>query len=138
MSKELETILSGQLSDGAKLAILTIKYLELQNKMMEYQSQLKILPHNVDWYNASLDENMPLLGFLENSEVELSVRTVNCLKAINSWGASRFPNINTLGDLLKASRRHLLSTPNFGRKTLNELDDELTRLGLLRDKRSEY
>ncbi len=54
-------------------------------------------------------------------ELDLSVRSANCLKNAN---------IRTLGDLVQRSEREMLSTKNFGRKSLDEIKDVLLSLGL--------
>jgi DNA-directed RNA polymerase subunit alpha len=54
-------------------------------------------------------------------ELDLSVRSANCLKNAN---------IRTLGDLVQRSEREMLSTKNFGRKSLDEIKDVLSSLGL--------
>lgn len=54
-------------------------------------------------------------------ELDLSVRSANCLKNAN---------IRTLGDLVQRSEREMLSTKNFGRKSLDEIKDVLSSMGL--------
>lgn len=54
-------------------------------------------------------------------ELELTVRSANCLKA---------ENIFFIGDLVQRSENELLKTPNLGRKSLNEIKDVLTKRGL--------
>ena len=54
-------------------------------------------------------------------ELELSVRSANCLKNVN---------IVYIGELVQKHERELLSTPNFGRKSLAEIRDELGKMGL--------
>ena len=54
-------------------------------------------------------------------EMELSVRSYNCLKNAN---------IQTLGDLLQKTESEMLRTKNFGRKSLNEIREILTNMGL--------
>jgi len=54
-------------------------------------------------------------------ELDLSVRSANCLKNAN---------IRTLGDLVQRSEREMLSTKNFGRKSLDEIKEVLSGLGL--------
>ena len=54
-------------------------------------------------------------------ELELSVRSANCLKN---------DNIYYIGDLIKKSEREMLRTPNFGRKSLNEIKAVLANMGL--------
>ncbi len=54
-------------------------------------------------------------------ELELSVRSYNCLKNAN---------IQTIGDLVQKSESEMLRTKNFGRKSLNEIKEILDGLGL--------
>jgi DNA-directed RNA polymerase subunit alpha len=54
-------------------------------------------------------------------ELELSVRSANCLKN---------DNIVYIGDLIQKSEGEMLRTPNFGRKSLNEIKEVLASMGL--------
>ena len=54
-------------------------------------------------------------------ELELSVRSANCLKN---------DNIVYIGDLILKTESEMLRTPNFGRKSLNEIKEVLTAMGL--------
>lgn len=54
-------------------------------------------------------------------ELELSVRSANCLKN---------DNIVYIGDLVQKSESEMLRTPNFGRKSLNEIKEVLGTMGL--------
>ena len=54
-------------------------------------------------------------------ELELTVRSANCLKA---------ENIYYIGDLIKRTENELLKTPNLGRKSLNEIKEVLASRGL--------
>ena len=54
-------------------------------------------------------------------ELELSVRSANCLKN---------DNIIYIGDLVQKTESEMLRTPNFGRKSLNEIKEVLTQMGL--------
>ncbi len=54
-------------------------------------------------------------------ELELSVRSYNCLKNAG---------IKTIGDLVIKSEAEMLKTKNFGRKSLNEIKDILAEMGL--------
>jgi len=65
-------------------------------------------------------------GFNENllrsvDELELSVRSANCLK---------HANIKLIGDLVQKTEAEILATKNFGRKSLNEIKDILAEMGL--------
>jgi DNA-directed RNA polymerase subunit alpha len=71
-------------------------------------------------------EDHPDLPFNKNllrkvEDLELSVRAANCL---------RNDNIVYIGDLVLKTEYEMLRTPNFGRKSLNEIKDELDKLGL--------
>jgi DNA-directed RNA polymerase subunit alpha len=54
-------------------------------------------------------------------ELELSVRSANCLKNAD---------INLIGELVQKSEAEMLKTQNFGRKSLNEIKDILAEMGL--------
>jgi DNA-directed RNA polymerase subunit alpha len=54
-------------------------------------------------------------------ELELSVRSANCLKN---------DNIIYIGDLVQKTEQEMLRTPNFGRKSLNEIKEVLSQMGL--------
>lgn len=54
-------------------------------------------------------------------DLELTVRSANCLKA---------ENINNIGDLVRRSEVELLKTPNLGKKSLNEIKEVLAAHGL--------
>ena len=54
-------------------------------------------------------------------ELELSVRSANCLKN---------DNIIYIGDLVQKTESEMLRTPNFGRKSLNEIKEVLNTMGL--------
>ncbi len=64
-------------------------------------------------YNPNLDRKV--------SELELSVRAANCLKAAN---------IRYIGELVQKTDAEMLKTKNFGRKSLNEIKDVLASMNL--------
>jgi DNA-directed RNA polymerase subunit alpha len=64
-----------------------------------------------------MDENL----FRSVDELELSVRSANCLK---------HANIKLIGDLVQKTEAEILATKNFGRKSLNEIKDILGEMGL--------
>ncbi len=68
---------------------------------------------------ADLGFNPVLLKKVD--ELELSVRSANCLKN---------DNIVYIGDLIQKSEAEMLRTPNFGRKSLNEIKEVLAGMGL--------
>jgi len=69
------------------------------------------------------EENMKLKKLLNMSvnEIELSVRAANCLNNAN---------ITTVGQLAQKTEAEMLKYRNFGKKSLNEIKDKLTALGL--------
>ncbi len=64
-------------------------------------------------YNENLDRSV--------EELELSVRSYNCLKNAN---------ITTIRELVQKSEQEMLKTKNFGRKSLNEIKEILAAMGL--------
>jgi len=72
---------------------------------------------------AQSQENQKLKKLLNMSvnEIELSVRAANCLNNAN---------ITTVGQLAQKSEAEMLKYRNFGKKSLNEIKEKLTQLGL--------
>ena len=66
---------------------------------------------------AKLNENL----FRSVDELELSVRSANCLQQAN---------IKTIGDLVQKTEAEMLKTKNFGRKSLKEIKEILAEMGL--------
>ncbi|MBO0662621.1 DNA-directed RNA polymerase subunit alpha [Jiella sp. MQZ9-1] len=76
-------------------------------------------PGAADDQIAELAFNPALLKKVD--ELELSVRSANCLKN---------DNIVYIGDLIQKTEAEMLRTPNFGRKSLNEIKEVLASMGL--------
>ena len=74
---------------------------------------------NTDSEDDGLEFNPLLLKKVD--ELELSVRSANCLKN---------DNIVYIGDLIQKTEAEMLRTPNFGRKSLNEIKEVLSGMGL--------
>jgi len=72
---------------------------------------------------AEVKEELPFNKNLlrKVDELELSVRSANCLKN---------DNIIYIGDLVLKTETDMLRTPNFGRKSLNEIKEVLAQMGL--------
>ena len=68
---------------------------------------------------VELEFNKNLLRKVD--ELELSVRSMNCLKN---------DNIIYIGDLVQKTEPEMLRTPNFGRKSLNEIKEVLNAMSL--------
>ena len=82
------------------------------------------LEHQVD--NIFSEQSKPSPNFdpillRPVDELELTVRSANCLKA---------ENIYYIGDLIQRTETELLKTPNLGRKSLNEIKEVLASRGL--------
>nr|WP_049763205.1 DNA-directed RNA polymerase subunit alpha [Hirschia baltica] len=90
------------------------------------QDQLQLLINFDEPVVEQEAEQEPDLGFnpvllKKVDELELSVRSANCL---------RNDNIVYIGDLIQKSEAEMLRTPNFGRKSLNEIKEVLATMGL--------
>ncbi len=90
------------------------------------QDQLQVFVNFDEPDAAGSKEETQELPFNKNllkkvEELELSVRSANCLKN---------DNIIYIGDLVQKSEGDMLRTPNFGRKSLNEIKEVLTVMGL--------
>ncbi|MFN4289209.1 MAG: DNA-directed RNA polymerase subunit alpha [Brevundimonas sp.] len=90
------------------------------------QDQLQIFITFEEPKVAVADEGKPDLPFnpallKKVDELELSVRSANCLKN---------DNIVYIGDLILKTESEMLRTPNFGRKSLNEIKEVLASMGL--------
>jgi DNA-directed RNA polymerase subunit alpha len=91
-----------------------------------FQDQLKMFINFDEPVEAPVKEVSSEPEFNKNllrkvDELELSVRSMNCLKN---------DNIIYIGDLVQKSEGEMLRTPNFGRKSLNEIKEVLTGMSL--------
>ncbi len=90
------------------------------------QDQLAIFVNFEEPKKETVEERQPELEFSaallkKVDELELSVRSANCLKN---------DNIVYIGDLIQKTEAEMLRTPNFGRKSLNEIKEVLAGMGL--------
>ena len=90
------------------------------------QDQLQLFITFDEPKKKTADEAKPELPFnpallKKVDELELSVRSANCLKN---------DNIVYIGDLIQKTEAEMLRTPNFGRKSLNEIKEVLGGMGL--------
>ena len=90
------------------------------------QDQLAVFVNFEEPKKAVEEQRHPELAFnaallKKVDELELSVRSANCLKN---------DNIVYIGDLIQKSEAEMLRTPNFGRKSLNEIKEVLASMGL--------
>jgi DNA-directed RNA polymerase subunit alpha len=90
------------------------------------QDQLQVFVNFEEPKREVVEEKGPELEFnaallKKVDELELSVRSANCLKN---------DNIVYIGDLIQKTEAEMLRTPNFGRKSLNEIKEVLAQMGL--------
>ena len=90
------------------------------------QDQLQLFINFDEPHQTSAEDRAADLPFNKNllrkvDELELSVRSANCLKN---------DNIVYIGDLVQKTEGEMLRTPNFGRKSLNEIKEVLATMGL--------
>ncbi|MBF0560481.1 MAG: DNA-directed RNA polymerase subunit alpha [Alphaproteobacteria bacterium] len=90
------------------------------------QDQLQLFINFEEPQVSTEEERRDELPFNKNllrkvDELELSVRSANCLKN---------DNIIYIGDLVQKTEAEMLRTPNFGRKSLNEIKEVLAHMGL--------
>ena len=132
VSYKIENSRVGQVTDHDKLAIEVLTNgaltpddaVALAARILQDQLQLFINFDEPDQKSAA--EQKDDLPFNRNllrkvDELELSVRSANCLKN---------DNIIYIGDLVQKSEADMLRTPNFGRKSLNEIKEVLSQMGL--------
>ena len=132
VSYEVEDTRVGQITDYDKLtlAIETNGVITPEDSVAYaariLQDQLQVFVNFDEPEVRSEAEQEDELPFNRNllrkvDELELSVRSANCLKN---------DNIVYIGDLVQKSESDMLRTPNFGRKSLNEIKEVLTNMGL--------
>jgi DNA-directed RNA polymerase subunit alpha len=90
------------------------------------QDQLTVFVNFEEPSKEKAQDQVPELAFnpallKKVDELELSVRSANCLKN---------DNIVYIGDLIQKTEAEMLRTPNFGRKSLNEIKEVLAQMGL--------
>jgi DNA-directed RNA polymerase subunit alpha len=132
VSYKVDNTRVGQITDYDKLS-LSIETdgsvtpedsLALAARILQDQMQLFV---NFEEPQVAVAEERPSeLPFNKNllrkvDELELSVRSANCLKN---------DNIVYIGDLVQKTEQEMLRTPNFGRKSLNEIKEVLAQMGL--------
>ena len=82
-----------------------------------YEEENEIVEEEEDEEMVAINENLNK----SVEELELSVRSYNCLKNAN---------VQTIGELVTRSEADILKTKNFGRKSLNEIKELLAIMGL--------
>lgn len=111
MTVETDGTVSPEMAIGLAARILQDQlqsFISFEEEVVQEEEKEEELPFNKD-----------LLKKVD--ELELSVRSQNCLKN---------DNIVYIGDLVSKTDSEMLKTPNFGRKSLNEIKDVLAAMGL--------
>jgi DNA-directed RNA polymerase subunit alpha len=90
---------------------------EQMNPFINFEEEPEPLEEEEVEVEEKLNENL----FRPVSELELSVRSANCLKNAN---------ITLIGELVQKTEAQMLKTKNFGRKSLNEIKSILEEMGL--------
>lgn len=97
----------------------------LSSKIMKEQLQIFLtFDETMEPSEETRDSSSPTLNenlFRSVDDLELSVRSANCLKNAN---------IRYIGELVVRSEAEMLKTKNFGRKSLNEIKEILSEMGL--------
>ena len=96
---------------------LAARILQDQLRLFINFEEPRALPSREDAIEPEFNPNL----LRKVDELELSVRSANCLKN---------DNIIYIGDLVQHSEAEMLRTPNFGRKSLNEIKEVLAGMGL--------
>lgn len=91
----------------------------LQDQLNRFVNFVDDEPKEVEEKESALPFSVDLLKKID--DLELSVRSMNCLKN---------DNIVYIGDLVQRTEAQMLKTPNFGRKSLNEIKLVLDQMGL--------
>lgn len=90
---------------------------EQMTPFINFEEEPEPMQEEVEVKEERLNENL----FRPVSELELSVRSANCLKNAN---------ITLIGELVQKTEAEMLKTKNFGRKSLNEIKGILEDMGL--------
>ena len=114
------------LREAARLLISSLQIFTGDHESGEDEEMLAeaiLMTDSADGQKAGDGEDEILI-----EELEIGVRSYNCLKR---------EGIQTVGDLVKRSEAELLNTPNFGKKSIEEVKENLAKMGLsLRDSES--
>jgi len=113
----LEVWTDGSISPEDALAFAAKILKEQMTPFINFEEEPEPVEVEDEDEEEELNENL----FRPVSELELSVRSANCLKNAN---------ISLIGELVQKSESEMLKTKNFGRKSLNEIKGILEEMGL--------
>ena len=112
---ELWTNASVKPADSLAYAAKILK--EHMDVFINFDESAIVIEHEEEEDDEPLNENL----YRSVSELELSVRSINCLQNAK---------IETIGDLVQKTEAEMLRTKNFGRKSLNEIKSILSGMSL--------
>lgn len=132
VSYKVENTREGQVLDYDKLSlevetdgtVTPEDSIAFASRILQDQLQLFINFDEPEDTSADKEDEEPAINkqlLRKVDELELSVRSANCLKN---------DNIVYIGDLVQKTEAEMLRTPNFGRKSLNEIKEVLASMGL--------
>ena len=113
----LEVWTNGAVSPDDAVAFAAKILKEQLNIFINFEEQAEPVEQHVDEEHEKLNENL----WRTVDELELSVRSANCLQNAN---------IKYIGELVQKSESEMLKTKNFGRKSLKEIKEILAQMGL--------
>lgn len=113
----LEVWTDGSLKPEEAVALSSKIMKEQLMIFLTFDESMEPVEETKDSKGSSLNENL----FRSVDDLELSVRSANCLKNAN---------IRYIGELVVKSEAEMLKTKNFGRKSLNEIKEILSEMGL--------
>ena len=113
----LEVWTDGSVRPEESVALAAKIMKEQMQVFINFDEEIAPVEEKSEPQNTQLNENL----FRSVDDLELSVRSANCLKNAN---------IRHIGELVVRSEAEMLKTKNFGRKSLNEIKEILTEMGL--------
>ncbi|MEA3545962.1 MAG: DNA-directed RNA polymerase subunit alpha [Thermodesulfobacteriota bacterium] len=113
----LEVYTDGSVKPEDSIAYAAKIYKEQLQIFINFDETDEPVEEEEDSAKHRINENL----YRSVEELELSVRSANCLKNAQ---------INLIGELVQKSEAEMLKTQNFGRKSLNEIKDILSEMGL--------
>lgn len=116
----LEVTTDGRISPSEALSFATQIALKHFNVFNKVKAMTLVFDEGLKDFDADQDEMLDKLA-LRIDEIELSVRSTNCLSGAN---------IETIAELVSIPERKMLEFRNFGKKSLNEIKAKLHDMGL--------
>lgn len=113
----LEVWTDGSLKPEESVSLASKILKEQLQIFLTFDEAIEPKEESKDAKNSALNENL----FRSVDDLELSVRSANCLKNAN---------IRYIGELVTRTEAEMLKTKNFGRKSLNEIKEILSEMGL--------